>query len=366
MSKRGAYIRVDRGIGVSRGHVVFGEHAVYVFFNKNSEAMPAIHEAYALHLLGVHIHQRLCLSQNMRRVDVGAPIIVVSPFTILLMDRMATTGRVDYDTELQRHHEVLRRAWDIGPGDRVLDVGCGAGQTTREAAHLAKAGSVLGVDISAPMIYDGRGSLPGRKGLAMRVSCSGDAAVHPFQPQAFDVVISRFGTMFFAEPVSCLRQSCALAAAGRAPDDDRGRRSRPMNGRWRSAARLRPLRLPLRRCPVAFSFGDPDDRANARRCGLRRQSRVGDVGRSVYYGADSVPRRSTGWADFRRPGRHCRRWRRPSRNARWLRLRETSCDARYRARRVAWLACMACHRPPGVIGYGASFTRRQPHLIAVS
>lgn len=52
--KRGAYIRVDRGIGVSRGHVVFDEHAVYVFFNKNSEAMPAIHEAYALHLLGVH------------------------------------------------------------------------------------------------------------------------------------------------------------------------------------------------------------------------------------------------------------------------------------------------------------------------
>lgn len=52
--KMGAYIEVDRGIRVSRGHVVFGDNAVYVFFNKNSEAMPAIHEAYALHLLGAH------------------------------------------------------------------------------------------------------------------------------------------------------------------------------------------------------------------------------------------------------------------------------------------------------------------------
>jgi len=51
--KRGAYIRIDRGVGVSRGRVIFGGSLVYVPFNKNSEAMPAIHEAYALHLLGL-------------------------------------------------------------------------------------------------------------------------------------------------------------------------------------------------------------------------------------------------------------------------------------------------------------------------
>jgi len=51
--KRGAYIQIDRGIRVSRGHVVFGGNAVNVFFNRNSEAMPAMDEAYALHLTGL-------------------------------------------------------------------------------------------------------------------------------------------------------------------------------------------------------------------------------------------------------------------------------------------------------------------------
>jgi 2-polyprenyl-3-methyl-5-hydroxy-6-metoxy-1,4-benzoquinol methylase len=47
--------------------------------------------------------------------------------------------RVDYDAELQMHNEVLRRAYRIRPNDHVLDIGCGAGQTTRDAARLARA-----------------------------------------------------------------------------------------------------------------------------------------------------------------------------------------------------------------------------------
>ncbi|MES1975490.1 MAG: hypothetical protein V4472_23785 [Pseudomonadota bacterium] len=50
--KRGFHIRVDRGIGVSRGAVTFGGTFQFVFFNRNSEAMPAIREAYSLHLIG--------------------------------------------------------------------------------------------------------------------------------------------------------------------------------------------------------------------------------------------------------------------------------------------------------------------------
>jgi len=51
--KRGAYIRIDRGIGVRGDRVTFGGSLTDVPFNKNSEAMPAIHEAYALHLNGL-------------------------------------------------------------------------------------------------------------------------------------------------------------------------------------------------------------------------------------------------------------------------------------------------------------------------
>ena len=57
-----------------------------------------------------------------------------------------------YDAELRRHNEVLRQALGVQPTDHVLDIGCGTGQTTRQAARTAEAGSALGVDISAPAI----------------------------------------------------------------------------------------------------------------------------------------------------------------------------------------------------------------------
>lgn len=65
-------------------------------------------------------------------------------------------SRVDYDPELRVHNALLRRSYGIGSGDRVLDIGCGTGQTTRDAARLAAAGNVLGVDVSAPMIERAR------------------------------------------------------------------------------------------------------------------------------------------------------------------------------------------------------------------
>jgi cyclopropane fatty-acyl-phospholipid synthase-like methyltransferase len=53
-------------------------------------------------------------------------------------------NRVDYDAELQRHNQILRRSYSIRPDDHVLDIGCGAGQTTRDAARMARAGAALG------------------------------------------------------------------------------------------------------------------------------------------------------------------------------------------------------------------------------
>jgi SAM-dependent methyltransferase len=84
------------------------------------------------------------------------------------------------------------------PGERVLDVGCGTGGTT---AALAKAvgpsGHVLGVDISETLI----GAAWTQK-LANAAFEVGDATTYPFAPGAFDLVFSRFGVMFFADPVA--------------------------------------------------------------------------------------------------------------------------------------------------------------------
>ena len=111
------------------------------------------------------------------------------------------TPSFDYDAELYRYHERLRAAVDIGVGDRVLDIGCGSGQTTREAARAAPSGSALGVDVSAPMLARAR-RLSRDEGLRNVSFVQADAQVHGFRPEHFDVAISRFGTMFFADPVA--------------------------------------------------------------------------------------------------------------------------------------------------------------------
>lgn len=107
----------------------------------------------------------------------------------------------DYDAELRRYHERLRTAIDVGPGERVIDIGCGTGQTTREAARAAVSGSALGVDVSARMLARAR-RLSQEEGIHNVDFEQADAQVHPFPPEHFHLGISRFGTMFFADPVA--------------------------------------------------------------------------------------------------------------------------------------------------------------------
>lgn len=104
-----------------------------------------------------------------------------------------------YDAELRRHNEVLRRAFGIQPHDHVLDIGCGTGQTTRQAARMAQAGSALGIDISAPAIERAR-DLARAERLDNVTFEHADAQEHRFAREHFDLVISRFGTMFFDDP----------------------------------------------------------------------------------------------------------------------------------------------------------------------
>ena len=107
---------------------------------------------------------------------------------------------MDYDAELQSHNAALLPACAIRSHEHVLDIGCGAGQTTREAARLAVTGSALGVDITEPMIVRAR-ALAAAEGLHNVQFELGDAQGHSFLPQHYDVAISRYGTMFFADPI---------------------------------------------------------------------------------------------------------------------------------------------------------------------
>jgi SAM-dependent methyltransferase len=87
---------------------------------------------------------------------------------------------------------------------RLLDVGCGTGSTTFAAARVLGAqGDSVGIDISAQMIALAR-SRARREGMPTTFVCD-DAARHAYEPAAFDVIVSRFGVMFFDDPVGAFR-----------------------------------------------------------------------------------------------------------------------------------------------------------------
>ncbi|GAB3418305.1 class I SAM-dependent methyltransferase [Flindersiella endophytica] len=104
------------------------------------------------------------------------------------------------DAEIAPHNVRFRAAAGIQPGERVLDIGCGTGQSTIEAARAAGPdGHVLGVDVSEPMLEFARERAAG-EGLGNVAFAAADAQVHQLPAERFDVCISRFGTMFFADP----------------------------------------------------------------------------------------------------------------------------------------------------------------------
>jgi SAM-dependent methyltransferase len=104
-----------------------------------------------------------------------------------------------FDREVPEHDEALHTAAAVTATDRVLDVGCGTGVSTRRAARAATAGRVVGVDVSVPLVEHAR-LLAARDGLSHAEFVVADAQAHPFPTAGFDLVMSRFGVMFFAAP----------------------------------------------------------------------------------------------------------------------------------------------------------------------
>ena len=128
---------------------------------------------------------------------------------------MTTTQMFDYDAELHRYHVRLRAAFELCPGDQVLDIGCGTGQTTRDAARAIGAGSALGVDVSERMLATAR-RLTRDAGLHNATFVQADAQTLGFTDERFDVAVSRFGTMFFGDPTAAFANiASAMRSGGR-------------------------------------------------------------------------------------------------------------------------------------------------------
>jgi len=158
--------------------------------------------------------------------------------------------------------DAMLDAAQLQPDERVLDVGSGGGLTTLEAARrVAPNGRAIGIDVTAELV-----EIACRRASEADVAgtefVEGDAQTYPFEEDAFDVLISRHGTMFFSDA------DAAFANLGRAvrpggrlaivcPQD-------PLSSQWVSLAvgaaipHVGPPDLGAPGDPGPFSFGDPD------------------------------------------------------------------------------------------------------------
>jgi SAM-dependent methyltransferase len=200
-----------------------------------------------------------------------------------------TENAARYDAGVAAYREPFLVTAAIQAQERVLDVGCGAGQTTRDAARLASDGYALGVDLSSRMVALAR-QIAEREHTANVEFQQVDVQSHPFAPEAFDLAISRTGVMFFGDPVAAFRN------IGRALRP-RGRLVLMVwqtfeSNEWISSffaalAAGQEIPPPAATGPGPFSLGDPE----------RLRSVLGDAGfgdvrlsdrrEPMYFGADA-------------------------------------------------------------------------------
>jgi SAM-dependent methyltransferase len=124
------------------------------------------------------------------------------------------TAQDRYDRMLAPFATALLDIAALAPDARILDIGCGTGLTTCEAARIAPEGHTRGLDISRQMIDAARARADGL-GISNVTFDVGDAQTDAFAPEA-DVVMSRFGVMFFDDPAAAFTNlRMALAQSGR-------------------------------------------------------------------------------------------------------------------------------------------------------
>jgi ubiquinone/menaquinone biosynthesis C-methylase UbiE len=105
---------------------------------------------------------------------------------------------------LTHHSEAIFPTLQVREGDKALDIGCGFGDTAIKLAHrVGPGGSVLGLDCCDAFMEYGH-KQAAAEGLENITFVNGDALIYPFEPE-YDFVFSRFGTMFFSNPVAAFR-----------------------------------------------------------------------------------------------------------------------------------------------------------------
>jgi SAM-dependent methyltransferase len=120
-----------------------------------------------------------------------------------------------FDEGVAGYRDQFLAAAAIDTTAKVLDVGCGSGQATRDAARCATAGSALGVDLSSRMIELAR-QRANREQVPNVTFHQADAQVHPFPDHGFTIVISRHGAMFFRDaPTAFTNIARAMSPGGR-------------------------------------------------------------------------------------------------------------------------------------------------------
>src|SRR5262245_12290162 len=120
-----------------------------------------------------------------------------------------------FDRSIAPYHDWFLSKAGIRAGSRVLDLGCGTGETTLDAARSATQGAAVGIDLSSRMLDVARQRASEHE-IPNVEFLHADAQVHPFDAAAFDVVISRTGAMFFGEPDAAWRNVArAMTPGGR-------------------------------------------------------------------------------------------------------------------------------------------------------
>ena len=194
-----------------------------------------------------------------------------------------------FDSSVRHLHRRLVEAAAVAPDDRVLDLGCGSGQCTRDAARQATRGEAVGIDLSRPMLRVAE-ETAAREGLGNVRFVHGDAQVHPFEPGTFDVAVSRTGAMFFADQVAAFTNVArALRPGGRLALVS-----------WRSAAEnewftslvhaLRPdlpVIAPPPDAPSPFRHADPDVTTSSLTAGGFEQVALTPLDAPMYFGRDA-------------------------------------------------------------------------------
>lgn len=152
-----------------------------------------------------------------------------------------------YDRMLEPFAGLILDAAGLSPGEQVLDVGCGCGATTLAAARAVAPGVVAGIDLSAAMLARARENAA-KAGLVNTSFEQADAQVHQIG-SSYDAVISRFGVMFFADPVAAFANLLAAAKPG----------GRLAFACWQPLADNEWLLVPLAALAEHVALPDPDE-----------------------------------------------------------------------------------------------------------